>query len=194
MKHTLLALCLLLTPLLAHAIVVDDCTSAPVQVVNKTTVIDLPAEDVSVRCALMPLGRSKRVEINARSITIDGPAGGSISANAKSNAITLHASETIHIDRASIAAENRNGDARITGDAGITITETSALRAGDILLFECTKSGCPITMHGISATANRIKILGDGDVTIGPRTVLKTFSPTDQILIVSAHGDVLAGA
>lgn len=197
MKHVLLRLCsllpLLLLPIDAGAVVVEDCASAPVQVVNKTTVIDLPGEEVTLRCALTGIGRSQRVAIHARTITIDGPGGGSISADAKSNAITLQASETIHIDRASIAAENPNGDAKIIAAAGISITETSALRAGDILAFECTASDCEITLSGISAEANRIMITADGSITISPRSVLSTTAPTDLIRIVSTHGDVLAG-
>ena len=175
------------------ATVVADCTAAPVAAANKMTRIDLPGEDVVVRCPLAELPRTAGIAVVARSIVVDGTAGGAIHAEGKGMAVSLEAAETILLDATSIAAANRNGDVRLRAGAGVTATATTALAAGELLQIECTDAGCPIELTAVGAAANRLFVLAKGTVGIHPRSTLMTHGPTDLIRIVSAAGDVLAG-
>jgi hypothetical protein len=189
-------LSLLLWPVLAtpaSALIVEDCSGSPVRVVNRTTRVEAPGEPVVIRCALAELPGTDGVAVVGSSIVIDGPAGGAIAAHASGPAVSLEATGTITIDAASVAAHDRNGDVSIRAGAGIVATGTTALRAGELLQMTCSGSGCPIDLTAISAEANRLFILAQGDVTLNPRSVLTTHGPTDLIRIASATGDVLAG-
>jgi hypothetical protein len=190
-----LVLVLLVDTLAAQAatVVIDDCTAAPVEVVNRTTRILRPGDDVTLRCALTELEHSKGIVVEAASFTIDGPAGGSIAATGKSLAISLKTTGTITIVNASVDAANTNGDATMVAGDGIDVRAGSALHAGELLALTCTNPGCPITLTAVQAGANRLMVTADGTLTIDPHSVLMTSTPTDMIRLHSLHGDVLAG-
>lgn len=73
----------------AATVTITDCGAAPVEKVGKRTVISRPADDVTIQCALLPLAGTTRIEITARSLTVDGAEGGSIVAAGKGLAIEI---------------------------------------------------------------------------------------------------------
>jgi hypothetical protein len=64
----------------AATVNITDCAAAPVKLVGKKTVINASADDLVIRCALLPLNGQSRIEVTARSIFVDGDNGGSIAA------------------------------------------------------------------------------------------------------------------
>jgi hypothetical protein len=58
-----------LTAAIAPAATVNltDCTAAPVKLVGKKTVVNVPGDDLVIQCALLPLNGQSRIEVTARS-------------------------------------------------------------------------------------------------------------------------------
>jgi hypothetical protein len=188
----LISATILLSGTFARAATITNCMGAPVTTVNGKTVINLPGQDVIIRCALMALPGTDRVEVNAGSITIDGPNGGSVTATGKGLAINLQATGAITIKDANVTAANGNGDAVVQAGGNIQVTG-GHLQAGAGFRVECTGAACTVNLNGVHAEANQLKIIGVGTVTITPGSVLKSHGPRDLIFIKSLTGDVLLG-
>jgi hypothetical protein len=171
----------------AAVVTVTDCSAGPVARQGKRTVVDRPADDVVVQCALLPLDGTQRIEVTARSITI--------AAGSKGPAIDLTALGTgpdgrsIHVDGGNVTAANPNGNARLQGPGAIEIRR-AGLQAGDNLEIRCTGGGCPVTLDEVSTNANDITIEAQGTVTVAS-SILRTVSPIDRIEVTSATGDVV---
>ncbi len=189
-----LALALAAGPALA-TVTVTDCSSAPLQVVNKKTVLNLPSDDVVIQCALMPLPGSDVVNVVARSIFVDGGNGGSVSAGGKNKAIVLQATGadasdvSVRLDGTSLSAPNGNGDVEVLGPRNVVIASTS-VSAGQRITLQCTGSGCLVNATDLTTASKEIEILGDGTVTILASRI-STDCPRDEITIVSSTGDVI---
>ena len=178
----------------AATLTITDCSASPVEKVGKRTVISRPADDVTIQCALLPLAGTTRIEITARSLTVDGAEGGSIVAAGKGLAIEIVTTGTnsddrsVALTRTTLTAANPNGDVEISGP-GALLVEGSALQAGGVLRLSCGGPACPITLDGSRLAANDIDLEAQGDVT-GRSSRLETASPIDTITVASATGDV----
>lgn len=179
----------------AASVSITDCSASPVKLVGKKTVIDAPADDLVIRCALLPLNGQGRIEVTARSIFVDGDKGGSVAAAGKGTAIKLEALGTgpdgrsIHIDGSNVTGANRNGDVEMTA-AGAIEVRGSGLQTGGFLRLECTGASCPITLNDVQTASNDLDIDAQGTVNIRSSR-LATSSPIDRVDIQSASGDVL---
>lgn len=179
----------------AAAVTVTDCAASPVAKVGKKTVVDRPADDVVFQCALLPLGGTTRVEVTARSVTVDGRNGGSIVSAGKGPAIELFALGTgpdgrsVHIDGSNVTAANPNGDVTIDAAGAVEIRD-SGLQAGGDLRITCNGAGCPITLDDVTTGADDLIVAAQGTVTVRSST-LATSSPLDRIDVSSATGDVV---
>lgn len=193
--YTTLAIALAAPAAHAVSVTVTDCAAPPVAKVGKRTVIDRPADDVTVQCALLPLAGTQRVEVIARSIVVDGDAGGSVASGGKGPAIALTALGTdangtsIRVTGANVTAANPNGNVDLDGPGAIALRD-SQLQAGGDLRVACTGAACPITLDDVSTTANDVSIVAEGPVTITTSAV-RTASPIDLMEIVSRTADVL---
>jgi hypothetical protein len=193
-----LALALLAGAATAHAaaVTVTDCGAAPVVKVGKRTVIDRPGDDVTIQCALLPLGGTQRVEVTGRSIVVDGPNGGSVASGGKGPAIELLAVGTdangrsILVEGANVTGANVNGNVFLDGPGAIEVRD-SGLQAGELLRITCTGAACPITLDDVVTNSNDLDIVAEGTVTVTSSS-LATSSPLDLISIVSRTGDVKA--
>jgi hypothetical protein len=186
-----LAAAILLHAPAARAINVTDCTSAPVTTFNKKTVIDLPADDVVIQCPLMALAGTDAVRVIAKSIVVDGPAGGAISASGKGLAIELVASGDIVLDAAAVVAADNNGKIQITAGGNILTTDGSSIQSGRMMNITCTGPGCTMSFAGTTIATNQLFITAEGDITFLPTTQITTRCPRDLIVIVSNGGDVI---
>jgi Hemagglutinin repeat len=190
-----LGLALAATTASAATITLTDCTASPVRLVGKKTVVDVPADDLVIQCALLPLNGQSRIEVTARSIAVDGPNGGSVAAAGKGEAISLAALGTgpggrsIRIEGSNVTAANRNGDMEMTGPGEILI-RSSGLQAGGKLRIACTGGGCPIALDDVRSASNDLDIDAQGIVSVRSSR-LSTASPIDRIDIASATADVL---
>jgi hypothetical protein len=186
----LAALGLLLGATTSHAVTVTDCSAAPVMVVNKKTIINLPGDDVIIQCALS----GDEVQVTAQSIVVDGPNNGSVMSSKKGGQATLlSATQDIVIDAAMVVAADSNANTVIEAGGNISITPGSKVTAGDDVRITCTGALCTIDIAGSQIAANKIGIEGNGDVTISPASILQTDCPRDEIKIVSNNGDVIVG-
>ena len=178
----------------AATLTITDCAASPVEKVGKRTVISRPSDDVTIQCALLPLAGTTRIEITARSLTVDGAEGGSIVAAGKGLAIesvttgTNADDRSVTLTRTTLTAANPNGDVEISGP-GALLVEGSALQAGGRIDLTCAGAGCPITLDRSRLGANDIEVAAQGDV-IGRSSRLETASPLDSITVTSATGDV----
>lgn len=192
---TILVLALAVPAAQAASLTVTDCGAAPVAKVGKRTVIDRPADDVTIRCALLPLAGTQRVEVIARSIVVDGDNGGSVASGGKGPAIDLTAVGTdtdgtsIGILGANVTAANPNGNTTLAGPGALVLRD-SQLQAGGDLRLTCTGAACPITLDDATTTANDVSIVAEGLVTITTSNV-RTASPIDLLEIVSRTDDVV---
>lgn len=192
---TTLVLALAIPAAQAASLTVTDCTASPVVKVGKRTVIDRPADDVTLQCALLPLAGTQRVEMIARSIVIDGENGGSVAAGGKGPGVELRAVGTdadgvsIAVLGANLTAANANGNTTLEGPGALVLRD-SQLQAGDDLRLLCTGAACPITLDDVTTTANDLSIIAEGLVTITTSS-LRTASPIDLIEIVSRTADVV---
>ncbi|HEV7733925.1 MAG TPA: hypothetical protein VGR62_17275 [Candidatus Binatia bacterium] len=197
LTHATLALALLAgaSTARAAALTVTDCGAAPVAKVGKKTVIDRPGDDVTIQCALLPLGGTQRVEVTARSIVVDGPNGGSVASSGKGPAIELLALGTdaggrsILVDGANITGANVNGNVFLDGPGAIELRD-SGLQTGELLRITCTGAACPITLDDVVTNSNDLEITAEGTVTITSAD-LATSSPIDLVAIVSRTGNVI---
>lgn len=177
----------------AAVLTVTDCSAAPVARQGKRTVVDRPADDLVLQCALLPLDGTQRVEVTARSITIAD--GGSVAAGGKGPAVDLVALGTgpdgrsVHIDRGNVTAANPNGNVTLTGPGPIEL-RNAGLQAGGDVRITCTGAGCPVTLDEVTGGSNDFEIAAQGTVTVSSSTV-RTVSPLDLIEITSAAGDVV---
>ncbi len=184
---------ILLTATFARAATtITDCSAPPIKTQNGKTVLNLPGQDVVIQCAFINLPGTERVEIDAGSITVDGPNGGSVTASGKGAAVTLEATGAITLKNANVTAANSNGNAVVEAGGNILVTG-GQLQAGDNFRVECTGAGCTVKLDGTHADANQLRIIGVGDVTIAPGSVLTSHGPRDIIFIKSISGDVFAG-
>lgn len=192
---TTLALALAVPAAHAASLTITDCADAPVAKVGKRTVIDRPADDVTIQCALLPIAGTQRVEVIARSIVVDGDNGGSVASGGKGPAIDLTAVGTdasgtsVSVLGANVTAANPNGNTTLEGPGAIVLRD-SQLQAGGDLRLTCTGPACPITLADVTTTANDLSIVGEGLVTITTSNV-RTASPIDLMEIVSRTDDVV---
>lgn len=196
MSIMLAALGMILSATTAGAVtIVSDCSAAgPANVVNKITRLDLPGEDIVLQCALMALPGSDQTRISGKSITVDGPNGGSVSSSGKGGQATrLTATGDITIHQASIIAANSNGNTILDAGGNIGVTGGSAISAGDRVQISCTGPLCTISIAAAAINANQVRIEGDGDVTVSPATTINTTCPRDLIEIISRNGNVNIG-
>jgi hypothetical protein len=177
----------------AHAVTtITNCAIAPVQVVNKKTIVNLPAEDVVIQCALMSLPGSDQTQVTAKSIVVDGPSGGSVSSSGKGGQATfLAASGAVTVDKASVVAANSNGNAVIQAGGNVSITVGSNVSAGDTVQISCTGPLCTIDVIGANISANKVRVAGVGTVTFTPSSTITTSCPRDEVRISSSQGDVV---
>ena len=179
----------------AATVTLTDCAASPVKLVGKKTVVDVPADELVIRCALLPLNSQGRIEVTARSIFVDGDHGGSVAAAGKGTAIKLEALGTgqdgrsLRIDGSNVTSANRNGDVEMTG-AGAIEVRGSGLQAGGVLRLTCTGPSCPITLDDVQTASNDLDIDAQGTVNIRSSRLV-TSSPIDRVDIQSASGDVL---
>jgi len=178
----------------AATVNLTDCTAAPVKLVGKKTVVNVPGDDLVIQCALLPLNGQSRIEVTARSIAVDGDKGGSVAAAGKGTAISLLAlgvgpdGRSIRIDASNVTGANRNGDVDVEGPGAIELSG-SGLQAGGLLTLQCTGTGCPITLDDVTTASNDIDIDAQGTVAIRSSHIA-TSSPIDRVNITSATGDV----
>lgn len=179
----------------AATVTLTDCTAPPVRLVGKKTVIDAPADDLVIQCALLPLNGQGRIEVTARSIFVDGDNGGSVAAAGKGTAIKLEAlgaaadGRSIRIESSNVTGANRNGDVEMTGPGAFEV-RSSGLQAGGFLRLQCTGTSCPITLDDVQSASNDLDVDAQGTVTIRSSRLV-TSSPIDRVDIQSASGDVL---
>jgi len=189
----LISASILLSGTFAHAAtVITNCSASPITTVNGKTVINRPNEDIIIQCALMNLPGTERVEVIAKSITIDGPNGGSVAASGKNLAINLQATGPITIKHTSVISANSNGDTVIQAVGNINVTG-STLQSGEGLRVECTGAGCMVKLDDVNANARILRLIAVDDLIIGPGSMLKSHGPRDLIFLKSHNGDVLAG-
>src|SRR5262245_37024651 len=178
----------------AATIHLTDCAAQPVRLVGKKTVVDTPADDLVIQCALLPLNGQSRIEVTARSIVVDGDGGGSVAAAGKGKAVSLEALGTgpggvsIKIDGSNLTAANRNGDLEMTAAGPIEVTG-SGLQAGGRMRVLCTGGGCPITLDDVRTASNDFELVAQGLVDVRSSRLV-TSSPLDLLAIRSATADV----
>ena len=181
------------------------CGGGDVKASNGTTLINLPAKDIVLSCALVELPGTSGIRINAHSIKVDGPGGGSITANGKSG-IQLNAgaspapcdlSATIDVESASIQAGNINGGLKVTA-CGNVVLNGASIRASAILSASSTagkicSKGSAVGGNQVLLTASGPAASGAGDVALSG-TAIQTVGSRQAIRLVSTNGSVLAGA
>jgi hypothetical protein len=196
-----LALGVLTVPAFAATVTVTDCVSDPHIVVNPgtdTTRIDAASDDLVLACALSPLGGTHRVALDARNITVQGPAG-RVSASGDTKAIVITASGTFSAVSAAIESTNGNGEAEITagGDMtfdGTTVAVGSATSGGNVLTIACSDllPPCKLTASDSTFKSRIIRMTAVGDLTLS-EVAVTTNSPRDLIFITSSAGNVKLG-
>src|SRR5262249_20566610 len=122
-----------------NTVTVTNCSGPSVTISNTWTQISLPGTDVILQCALTPLAATTNVRIIARSIKVDGSAGGSVSAFGRSGVqLTASASPcadaTIEIVSTNLNASNPNGDLKVTACGDIVAVNSSLNAGGNVVL------------------------------------------------------------
>jgi hypothetical protein len=178
--------------------VVTSCAAPFVTVSGGWTQINLPAADVVLACALTQQAGTDGVRINAHSIKVDGPAGGSITSTGK-NGIQLNAGAppsvcdagaTVDIESAAITDNNPNGGIAISACGDIVINGSNVQSVGATVNIKTTLG--QICADSDSFFGNRILLTANGDLKLS-RSNFQTVGPRDLIQLVSNAGSIIAG-
>src|SRR5262249_39147407 len=157
------------SPVQASPYAITSCGGGDVKVSGSATVINLPAKDVVLRCALVELPGTNGIRINAHSIKVDGSAGGSITANGKSG-IQLNAGAapavcdagaTIDVEAASVLDNNFNGGLKMTA-CGKIVFNDATVKSNEV--FQATSSAGGICSNGSALTGNQALLTAFGDI------------------------------
>lgn len=210
-------------PLPAHAatVVVTDCSAGGGQVVvvgSTTRIANAAGNDVIVRCGLEELAGTDGIRIEAHSIHVDGPGGGSIQSSGTAG-IVLQAGmndngtdcevagdfgASIEIEGAKLEDGNANGGIKLDacGDISVDVVGGSQLSStGGTIRATCyedavnphTGQPCQILSDHASWSGNRILVEAEGDVTL-ICSEFQTIGPRDLQRVISHQGSVLAGS
>ncbi len=187
-----------LTPRVAPALTITDCTGDPALGVRaQTTVIDVRPDDLVVRCHLEPLPGTSRLVVYANDVTVAGPEG-TLDAPGKGVALLVMATGQVTLQNTSLEAANGNGTLRVLATSGLQV-ENSVLAVGGEthdgreVRLQCSAPGCSLGLVRSNLKGNRVKLLVQGSIT-GSQTSIISTSPRDRIIILSAGGDVDLGA
>ncbi len=174
-----------------------DCVNDPILTTqSKTTKIDVGAEDLTIACALAPIGGTERLAVRAGTITVLGPAGW-IEVAGRGPSLRLTAAGQIALRRTAIEATKGNATVFLEALAGIDVEDTrlalgDGVTAGRLLALECTGAGCPIRLAGATLEGNAIKVIAQGPIDGAPVT-FATRGPRDRLEIRSLGDDVRLG-
>ncbi len=186
----------------AAVVTITDCVNDPhIQLLfgTETLRIDVGTDDLVIQCHLQPLPGTDRIVLDANNITIDGAAGGKLSAFSPTNAVDINAKGTFTATDTELISSNNNGEMNIdsVGDQvydNVQIIVGSADSGGDELQITCTGTspapGCKITVTDSDFKGGRhMRITAVGDIE-ARNTFFHTNSPTDFIIIRSLNGSV----
>ena len=177
---------------------VSNCAAPPVTVSGGWTQINLPADDLIVRCALTQLPGSTGVRIIAHSILVDGP-GGSVGSTG-SNGIQLTAGSgagsvcdagaTVDLESTTVTDGNINGGLKVTACGDIVVKSSTVSSAGNTVTV--TSSNGKVCATGDSFSGRAVTVTASGDLTMHGSNVTLS-DPFDTIKLASNNGSVLAG-
>jgi hypothetical protein len=178
----------------AATVTITDCATDPHIVVGPggNVTINVGADDLELKCALVASGPSSTVLIQGHDVSIQADV--KFPGRPILDSIGINASGSLEVLGAIIEASNNNASIRLASVGDITLRSSSVRtgedRYGQDLRIQCTGPRCAITARQTSFTTRHFSMVAEGDIYFGLVKVV-TESPRDRIDIVSQTGSAM---
>ena len=183
-----LALLCAAAPSMATVTITDCASDAHCQITGKRTTIDVPSDTVVLAGAIAPKAGTDMIRVRAQAIVVDGPSGGSVTADGKGKAIELDADGTVVVT-GDLLSSNSNGNIVVHAVQMVKIQGPVDVESNGDIDIECTGANCPIVLTNAHFKSNRYLVNADGNI-IWDGNFVELFSPRDLFKMKAANGSI----